>query len=102
MRNFTTTISRMVRTGALVGLLAGASGCDDLLGSMLYAPDYGGYYGWGADNDGWGGYDGYGYDNYGYYDYGLYDPTDVIQGVVDYRQSVMESTANAWDAYIRE
>ncbi len=30
----------------------------------------------------------------------LYDPTDIIQDVIDYRQDVMEWSANAWDEYI--
>lgn len=32
--------------------------------------------------------------------YGLYDPTGTIQSVIDYRQDVMDWSANAWDEYI--
>ena len=48
-----------------------------------------------------------GCDTYGgmgmpYYATGLYDPTADIQSVIGYRQSVMDYSADAWDAYIRE
>jgi hypothetical protein len=87
------TIRSKVQRVAVVSALAGSmlfqfgvGGCDgglDLLGGM------GGYY------------PDYGYSGWGYFpDYGLYDPTDTIQSVVDYRQSVMDWSANAWSDYI--
>ena len=47
---------------------------------------------------------GTGYDLYGGYypSFSLYDPTDTIQDVIGYRQSVMDWSNDAWDAYIRQ
>ena len=36
----------------------------------------------------------------GYIWTGGYDPSSTIQGVVDYRQDVMDRSADAWDQYI--
>jgi len=62
----------------LVAVFSGAvvfeNGCN-LLGS-------GGYYGYGFPSD------------------GLYDPTDTIQGVIDYRLDVMDSVAAGWSDYL--
>lgn len=69
----------MVLAGVLC--LAAASGCD-MLGLSPYVGT--GY--WGND----------------YPDWGLYDPYNDIQSVIDYRQDVMDWSANAWDEYIRE
>ncbi|MBN2447204.1 MAG: hypothetical protein JXO22_10785 [Phycisphaerae bacterium] len=91
MTAFANKTRRVLLAGVALALVAGLCGCDDLFSDSPYN-------GW---DTGWG-YDyGYGYD-WGYPDYGLYDPTDTIQGVVDYRTSVMDSTAAAWDDYIRQ
>lgn len=74
-----------------------------LAGSMMFQFGLGGCDGMGDPFGGYGYYPDYGYSDWGYFpDYGLYDPTDTILSVNDYRQDVMESTADAWDAYIRE
>ena len=81
-----------VQRGLMAAVLAGSmlfqfglGGCDsglDLLGGGGYYPDLG-------------------YSSWNYFpDYGLYDPTDTIQSVIDYRQSVMDWSANAWSDYI--
>jgi hypothetical protein len=63
---------------SLVGVfcVAGGSGCDELLS--------GGYL------SGW------------YPASNLYDPTNEIQGVIDYRQDVMDWSNDGWDEYIRQ
>jgi len=67
----------LVLVVAVVAIL-GSVGCYDTLGGLA------GLYG------------------YGFPDSSLYDPTDIIQDVIGYRQSVMEQSANAWDEYIRQ
>lgn len=66
----------------LVGLLSigASSGCD-----QLFYPDWTSLY-----------YPG----SYYYPSTSLYDPTDLIQGVVDYRLDAMETSANGWSEYI--
>jgi len=71
---------------ALVGLaiLAAGTGCDSLgLGNLL-------------------GYDlgGLGFGGYGFPDTTYYDPYYDIQSVIDYRQDVMDWSADAWSDYI--
>ena len=62
--------------------LAASTGCDYGL-SSLFMPEYSSQYSY------WPGYS-------------LYDPTDTIQGAINYRQSVMDWSNNAWDEYIRQ
>ncbi len=57
--------------------------------------------GWAVLQNGCADLGGYGYGGY-FPAYGLYDPTNDIQSVIAYRQSVMDWSASAWDEYIRE
>ena len=95
MRTPTNKMRQAVLMGLALVALGTSVGCDDLLAPAMYTPDYGTslYGGW-NDYGSWGGYGST------YPDYGLYDPTNVIQDVVDYRQSVMDWSADAWSDYI--
>ncbi|MBN2561982.1 MAG: hypothetical protein JXQ75_13740 [Phycisphaerae bacterium] len=83
-RNFQSKLAKILL--ALVGLisLGTATGCDELWPGVDFP---GGYY------NGW---------SYGYPSFGYYDPTDLIQGVVDYRLDAMETAANGWDEFIMQ
>jgi hypothetical protein len=69
-----TTLVNMVRRLAVVSVVVaalGSAGCDE-----------------------------YGMLGLGGYGYSFYNPYDTIQSVYDYRTSVMDNSAAAWDQYI--
>lgn len=69
---------------ALLASLAALCGCDLYNTAGLWPLDfYSGYYN-------------------SYPAYGLFDPTSTIQSVVQYRQDVMDWSADAWSEYILE
>ena len=83
---------------------------DPNTGDYYYPQEFGNY-GTNYFPDYTGTYDPYGLNTGGYYNglyggyggtAGGYDATGIIQSVVDYRQSVMDASNDAWDAYIRE
>lgn len=79
-RNLKNVVAKVILTLGLVAVIGAGAGCDEWLDPYAYL----------------------GYVDYGYPSWGLYDPTDTIQSVVDYRQDVMDWSADAWCDYIRQ
>lgn len=79
----THNLRKLGLAAALLLSLATLCGCDLYNTAGLWPLDF---------------YSGY----YSYPAYGLYDPTSTIQSVVEYRQDVMDWSANAWSEYILE
>ena len=73
MTTLKNNMRRIAVAGVMLAALVSMGGCYD--------------YGLGNLGGGWGGSS-------------LYDPTSTIQGVIDYRQDVMDRSADAWDQYI--
>ncbi len=80
----TNTLKKLGMAAALLMTLASLTGCDLYGTAGLWPLDFytGSYYAYPA--------------------YGLYDPTSTVQSVVEYRQDVMDWSADAWCDYILE
>jgi len=85
MTAFTRKIGKAGLAAGIWAVLALAAGCDQT--ALVGGGVPGGFGGW------TGGY---------WPDWGYYDPTDTIQGVIDYRWEVMDWSNDAWDEYIRQ
>ena len=98
------TLAKNALMVAIATLLVAGTGCD-LLQPYYPAPlvetvPWNGY-GWNTPSfalpDSWSNYGGW---DTGYPAYGLYDPTDTIQGAIDYRLEAMENSAAGWSEFI--
>ena len=84
-RNIKNVAAMMLLALVGVAIAAGSAGCDEVWGTGLGFVDpwyTSGYYGVPGTT--------------------YYDPTNEIQGAVDYRLDAMETAANGWDEFIRQ